>query len=107
MLRALRALREHPAVEAVATAPKDIPVAVVRAVKDSRAAEEEDSVAKVAAPEDQAADRAVRVAAASANISARRKFADSASSAWTSSTTRRLRCSSLSFRSEARFCRAA
>ena len=107
MLRALRALKEHPEAVAVATAPKDIPVAAVHAVKDFPAAEAEASVAKVVVPEDQVADRAVRVAAASASISARRKFADSASSAWTSSTTRKPRCFSLSSRSGARFCRAA
>src|SRR5258706_4028227 len=106
MLRALRALKEHPAVVAVATVPKDIRAAVVRAVKDFPAAAE-GSVAKVVVPEDQVADRAVRVAAASASISARRKFADSASSAWTSSTTRKPRCFSLSSRSGARFYRAA
>src|SRR5260370_29456326 len=104
MLRALRALKAHPAV-AAATVPKDIQAAVVRAVKDFPAAE--GSVAKVVVPEDQVADRAVRVAAASARISARRKFADSASSAWTSSTTRKPRCFSLSSRIGARFCRAA
>ena len=107
MLRALRALKEHPAVAAVATVPKDIPAVVGRAVKDFPAAEAEGSDAKAAVPEDQVADRGVRDAAASASISARRKFADSASSAWTSSITRKPRCFSLSFRSGARFCRAA
>src|SRR4029077_16549594 len=104
MLRALHGLKEHPA---VATVPKDIPVAVGSVVKDFPAAEAEGSVAKVAVPVDQVEDPAVRVAAASASISARRKFADSASSAWTSSTTKRPRCCNLSFRSGARFYRAA
>ena len=106
MLQAHRALKAHPAV-VVGTVRKDIPAAVGRAVKDSLVAEGEGSVAKVAVPEAQVADRVARVAAASASISARRKFADSASSAWTSSITRKPRCCSPSSRNGARFCRAA
>src|SRR5579864_6248565 len=99
MLPALRALRARRAV-AVATVPRDIP-AEVRAVKDFPAVEEAGGVAKGADPAAQAADLAGRAVAANASISARRKYAGSAWSAWTSSTIRKPRCFSPSSRSAA------
>ncbi len=85
--------------------------AVPRAAPKAMEEAEEASAAKAAVPvavdpADRAADPADRAAAASASISARRKSAVFASSTWTSSITKKSRCSSPSCRSAARSCHA-
>ena len=77
-------------VVALATVPKAIPAAEDPVAKVSPVAEGEGSVAKAEVQADPAEDPAARAAAASGNISVRKKSADSASSGWTSSTPRLL-----------------
>jgi hypothetical protein len=105
MLRAYRAPKE---VLAEVTVPKGIPAAEAgRAVKDSPGAAAEGAVKAAVRADQVGADPEARAAAVNANISGRKKFAGSASSAWTSSTTRKPKCSSRSSRSGVRFFLAA